>query len=67
MNKFLINIIVLSSILPYSGNKVEKDVIRNIENPASRKLGRKVVREGHYGEFYKAVSPTSITPEKKKK
>ena len=48
-------------------NKVEKAVIRNIENPASRKLGRKVVREGHYGEFYKAVSPTSITPEKKKK
>lgn len=45
----------------------ETDVINNIENPASRKLGRKVVRGGHYGEFYKTVSPTSTVPEKKKK
>jgi RHS repeat-associated protein len=48
-------------------NKEEFDVIRNIENPASRKLGRKVVRKGHYGSFYKTVSPTSTVPEKKKK
>ncbi len=44
----------------------EKKVIQNIEQPASRKLGRKVVRKGHYGTFYKTVSPTSTKKAKTK-
>ncbi len=40
----------------------ETDVIRTIENPAGKKLGRKVVRDGHNGTFYKTVSPTSVKP-----
>ena len=46
-------------------NKEEYNVIRFIENPASRKLGRKVIRKGHYGSFYNTVSPTSIAPKRK--
>ena len=45
----------------------ETDVINTIERPASKKLGRKVLRGGHYGYFYKTVSPTSVEPAKEKK
>jgi len=41
-------------------HKEEEDVIRNIEHPATIKLGLKTIRHGHIGDFYDTISPISI-------
>ncbi|MBE7661516.1 hypothetical protein G1L01_13500 [Tenacibaculum finnmarkense] len=43
----------------------EKDVILDVEQPAAKQLGRKVIRNSHTGSFYDTISPISIVEKSK--